>query len=644
MKNIKLVLLSFSLLLLSFNSLADNNNIPSAKDFFSLPDYTSISLSPSGKYLATLMPINDRLNIVVMDTKDKQNLIVLSAFTKYDVGDYFWASDDRIVFTVDQTDGQEALSLYSVNRAKKPKITELIRASFSNRRAVMASIVNTLPDDPDHIIVQYNKRYVKSPDLYKLRIDTKWNNRREQNPSMELIAKNPGNVQSWIVDHDGDVRGAISTKGVKGEFLYKEKNAKEFKVIRKFNVLDEGVMPLMFDYDNKMMFVSSNIGRDKAAVYKYNPKTNEMGKMIFGHDNVDVTNLMLSRKRKKLIGISYFDDYPEKVFFDEKEAKFNNALKNTFKGKTVNTSSMNKDETLRIITAYSDTDPGSYYLWDEKKRSITPLGNRISAFDTNILSPMKPFEFKSRDGLTLRGYITIPKNTDGKNIPLIINPHGGPFGVRDLWGYNPDTQFLASRGYAVVQVNFRGSGGYGRNFEQAGYGGKWGHEMQDDITDTVNHFIKSGVADANRVCIYGASYGGYATMAGLTFTPDLYKCGVNVVGVTDVGLLFTSMPTTWEPMKDVMKIQIGDPEDTKLMKSMSPIDHVENIKAPLFIIHGLKDIRVVIEHANLLKDRLDDLDKPYEWLVKKNEGHGFRKVENRIEMYEKLEVFLEKNL
>jgi dipeptidyl aminopeptidase/acylaminoacyl peptidase len=400
----------------------------------------------------------------------------------------------------------------------------------------------------------------------------------------------------------------------------------------------------MFDYDNKMMFVSSNIGRDKAAVYKYNPKTNEMGKMIFGHDNVDVTNLMLSRKRKKLIGISYFDDYPEKVFFDEKEAKFNNALKNTFKGKTVNTSSMNKDETLRIITAYSDTDPGSYYLWDEKKRSITPLGNRISAFDTNILSPMKPFEFKSRDGLTLRGYITIPKNTDGKNIPLIINPHGGPFGVRDLWGYNPDTQFLASRGYAVVQVNFRGSGGYGRNFEQAGYGGKWGHEMQDDITDTVNHFIKSGVADANRVCIYGASYGGYATMAGLTFTPDLYKCGVNVVGVTDVGLLFTSMPTTWEPMKDVMKIQIGDPEDTKLMKSMSPIDHVENIKAPLFIIHGLKDIRVVIEHANLLKDRLDDLDKPYEWLVKKNEGHGFRKVENRIEMYEKLEVFLEKNL
>ena len=215
---------------------------------------------------------------------------------------------------------------------------------------------------------------------------------------------------------------------------------------------------------------------------------------------------------------------------------------------------MSRDETLRILTVYSDTDPGSYYLWDENKKSIVPLGNRISTFDPKVLSPMKPFEFQSRDGLTLRGYITIPKGSKGKNIPLIVNPHGGPFGVRDSWGYNPDTQFLASLGYAVVQVNFRGSGGYGRKFEQAGYDGKWGHEMQNDITDTVNHFIEEGVADASRVCIYGGSYGGYATMAGLTFTPDLYKCGVNVVGVTDVALLFTSMPTTWEPMKDLMKI------------------------------------------------------------------------------------------
>jgi dipeptidyl aminopeptidase/acylaminoacyl peptidase len=644
MRKINHVLVLCTLLLLSFNSLAFNKALPSATDFFSLPDYTAITLSPSGKYMATLMPVNNRLNLVVIETKNRKNISVLTGFKKYNVGSYFWASDERIVFTVDQTDGQEALSLYSVTREKKPKIIELVKASFSRRTAIMASVVNTLPDDPEHIIVQYNKRYVKNPDLYKMRVDKKWSKKRQKNTSMELIAKNPGDVQNWIVDNDGDVRGAISTKGLVGKFLYKAKGKEDFKVIREFNLLDEGLTPLMFDYDNKSMFVASNQGRDRAAIYKYDPDTNTMGEMIFGHDKVDVSNLITSRKRQKLLGVSYVDDYPEQVYFDETEKKFDQLLKNTFKGKIAGTSSISKDETLRIITVYSDTDPGSYYLWDDVKKRITPLGNRISKVSKDILSPMTPFEFKSRDGLTLRGYITIPKTTDGKKIPLIINPHGGPFGVRDGWGYNPDTQFLASRGYAVVQVNFRGSGGYGRNFEQAGYGGKWGHEMQNDITDTVNHFIETGVADASRVCIYGGSYGGYATMAGLTFTPDLYKCGVNVVGVTDVGLLFTSMPTTWEPQKDLLKVQIGDPDDKELMKSMSPIDHVENIKAPLFIIHGRRDVRVVMEHADLLKERLDSLEKPYEWLVKNNEGHGFRKVENRIEMYEKLEKFLAKNL
>jgi len=630
--------------MINFTAFAGDVKPPSAKDFFSLPDYSAVTLSPSGKYLATLMPIGDRLNIVVMETEDRQKISVLTGFTRYNVGSYFWATDDRIVFTVDQTDGQEALSLYTVTREKKPEVTELIGASFSRRSAVMASVVHTLPEDPNHIIVQYNKRYVEYPDLYKLKLDSKWNAKRKRNHSLELIAKNPGDVQGWIVDHDGDVRGAVSSKGLTGKFLYKEKNEKEFRVVQEFNVLDEGMSPLMFDYDNKSMYVASNKGRDKAAIYKYDPVTNKMGEMIFGHDEVDVTGLMTSRKQKKVLGVSYVADYPEQVYFDKKEGAFANQLKNTFKGKRVATSSLSDDENLRVLTVYSDTDPGTYYLWNEKKKQLLPLANRITKFDTKILSPMKPFEIVSRDGLKLRGYITVPKGSEGKNLPLIINPHGGPFGVRDNWGYNPDTQFLASRGYAVVQVNFRGSGGYGRAFEQAGYGGKWGHEMQDDITDTVKHFIKEGIADASRVCIYGGSYGGYATMAGLTFTPELYKCGVNVVGVTDVGLLFTSMPKTWEPQKDVLKVQIGDPEDEALMKSMSPIDHVEKIQAPLFIIHGRRDIRVVMEHADLLKDRLEALEKPYEWLVKNNEGHGFRKVENRIEMYEKLEKFLAKNL
>ncbi|MGV6850876.1 MAG: alpha/beta hydrolase family protein, partial [bacterium] len=204
-------------------------------------------------------------------------------------------------------------------------------------------------------------------------------------------------------------------------------------------------------------------------------------------------------------------------------------------------------------------------------------------------------------------------------------------------------QFFASRGYATVQVNYRGSGGYGRQFEHAGYGGKWGAEMQNDLTDAVKYLVDEGVVDENKVCIYGASYGGYATMAGLTFTPDLYKCGVNYVGVTDVGLLFTSMPKTWEPLKEVMKVQIGDPEDKELMKRMSPLAHVDKIKAPLMIVQGARDPRVVKKHATDLRKALakrgikltDD-----EWIMKPKEGHGFRKEENKFELYTKMEKFL----
>ncbi|MCW8876145.1 MAG: S9 family peptidase, partial [Kangiellaceae bacterium] len=264
-----------------------------------------------------------------------------------------------------------------------------------------------------------------------------------------------------------------------------------------------------------------------------------------------------------------------------------------------------------------------------------------------FLSEMKPFKFTSRDGLTIHGYLTIPRDSEGKNLPLIVNPHGGPFGVRDSWGYNPEHQFFASRGYATVQVNYRGSGGYGRNFEQAGYGGKWGAEMQHDITDAIKHLVKEGTVDPKKVCIYGASYGGYATMAGLTFTPDLYQCGINYVGVTDVGMLFTTMPKHWEPLKEVMKVQIGDPEDKELMDRMSPLAHVDKIKAPLMIVHGAKDPRVVKKHATELRSALEDRGielNDDEWIMKLNEGHGFRKEENRIELYQKMEKFLAKHL
>ncbi len=644
MKTLKKLTLLFALVTIHLNLAANPADIP-VKDFFKNPTYANFQLSPNGKYLAVLSPINERRNLVVMDTVGLKNVHALTSM-KSDVAGFFWANNGEIVFTLD-SDGNEAFGLYLVNTKGKPKVKILVGSSAGSSGIKSATVVESLPDDPKHIIVQFNGRKTKAPDLYLLPLKSRWNERKKRNAGMKIIAKNPGDVQNWLLDHDGEVRGAVSIKGIMGKFLYKSKGEKKFRTISEFNILDKGIRPLTFAWDNKTLYVNSNIGRDTNAIYEYDPETNKLGKMIYANDEVDVSGLIMSRKRQKLLGISYFDDYPQSVYFDKETKNFMEMLKKQFPNKKVNVTSSSKDENLMILLVNNDNDPGSYYLFDRKKNSARFLVAGQSWLKPEELSHMKPISFTSRDGLKINGYLTIPRNSNGKNLPLIVNPHGGPFGVRDFWRYNPEHQLFASRGYATVQVNYRGSGGYGYAFEHAGYGGKWGAEMQNDLTDAVKYLVKQGIVNPDKVCIYGGSYGGYATMAGLTFTPELYKCGVNYVGVTDVGLLFKSMPKHWEPLKEVMKIQIGDPEDKELMNRMSPLAHVDQIKAPLMIIQGAKDPRVVKKHALKLRDALEKRGIKLtddEWIYKLNEGHGFRKEENRIELYEKMDKFLAKYL
>lgn len=617
------------------------------EDFFKNPKFTSLQLSPDGSKLAVISPVGKRKNIAIMETDGLKNIRAVTGLKEQDIAGFFWANNEDIIFTI-QSDGSEAFSLYKVNISKKKPRVDLLVGSKSGASGIRtAAVVHTLPNDPDHIIVQYNGRRIKAPDLYKLNIHSRWNKKRKKNPRMKLIAKNPGDVQGWILDNDGKVRGATTLNGLKGQLLYKDQGAEKFTVTREFSPLDEGIAPLVYDFDNDTMYVASNIGRDKAAIYEYDPKNNKLGKLIFADADVDISNLIMSRHQKKVLGVSYIKDYPETVYFDKKTESMMNGLKSAFPGKRVSISSQSKDESINVLLVHDDQDPGNYYLYDRKAGKVRHLLSRMSWLNVDDMSEMTPIKFTSRDGLVINGYITIPKDSNGKNLPIIINPHGGPFGIRDVWGFNPEHQFFASRGYATVQVNFRGSGGYGRKFEQAGYGGKWGAEMQNDLTDAINYLVKEGIANPDKVCIYGASYGGYAAMAGLTFTPDLYKCGINYVGVTDVGLLFTSMPKHWEPAKELLKIQIGDPDDEILMKRMSPLAHVDKIKAPLMIIQGAKDPRVVKQHATDLRDALEERGitlSDDEWIMKENEGHGFSKEENKIELYTKMEKFLAKHL
>jgi dipeptidyl aminopeptidase/acylaminoacyl peptidase len=578
---------------------------PDVELFFKNPRFGGVQLSPDGRYAIAVAGSskNPRRNLILVDLADPKKSRFITNLLETDIQDFFWKSNDRIVFSLD-SDGAETFGLYSVDIGEKPLIRVLIDAK-KLEAGRSAQTINTLEDDPDEILIQYNMRDFRYPDVYRLNV---------VNGKLTMAARNEGDIIGWLPDHSGVIRGAVKQKGRESDVLYRPTADAPWQVLTKTTFPEAGWSPVGMDYDNRTMYISTNVGHDKAAIYK----------------------------EKKLIGYTYQDDKQHRVYTDAAWATLMKGLEDQFPGQEVLISSMTKDEMLMTIAVFSDTDPGSTYLYDRAKNSLKFLVRGRPDIDPKKMSPMKPFEFTTRDGLTVHGYITIPKDAKGP-VPLIVNPHGGPW-ARDSWGFNPEHQFFAGRGYATMQVNFRGSTGYGKSFLEASYK-KWGREMQNDITDAVKWAIAQGHADASKVCIYGGSYGGYATMAGLTFTPELYKCGVNYVGVTDIPLLFTSMPKHWEPRKDVMKLQIGDPETEKqLLHDASPINFVKNIQAPVFIVQGGKDPRVVRKHAEWLRSEMKDKGKAYEWLMRENEGHGFVKEENRLELYTRMGDFFAKHL
>lgn len=614
-------------------SVADVRNIP-VEDFFKNPQYSQLQISPSGKYLAALAPLKEHRNIVVLEVHDLGKAKALTGFDDFDVRTFFWGNDDRIVFTLDKK-GTESFALYAVNRTGG-KVKTLVepKVSIGARSIRAANVSDRLREDPDHVMISYNKRRVESPDIYKLNINT---------GKKQLIEKNKGKSIGTISDRTGNLRVRVDLDGLNTETLHRKTAGGEWQTMFKGNALDEGITPLAFDYDNETLYVASNVDRDKNAIYQYDLENNKLGEVLFTHDEVDVAAPVFSYADKKLIGFQYQTEKPHLELIDPTWKQLQAKLDMAFPQDIVRITSASDDEQLAIVSVYSDIKPISYYLLDRKAGKLRFLVNSRPWIKPEEMAPMKPITYQSRDGLTIHGYLTLPRNYRNGPIPLIVNPHGGPFGVRDSWGYNPEHQLFANRGYAVLQMNFRGSGGYGRKFEQAGYK-KWGREMQNDVSDAVKWAVDQGFADKDRVCIYGASYGGYATMAGLTFTPELYKCGINYVGVTDTELLFDTMPKAWEISEAVLKQQIGDPDDKKFMDSISPLAHVEKIRAPVLIIQGQADPRVNYKHATKLKSRMDSLDKPYEWLMKKDEGHGFRKEKNVLEAYNMMDAFLAKHL
>ena len=598
------------------------------EDFFRNPEKSSFNISPNGLKIAYMKPWdegNRMMNIYVKAIESDEELRLTKASERSIYG-FFWISDERIAYVQDKG-GDENLRIYAVNI---DGTNEVNLTPFDN---VKSQIIDDLNDDPDFMIIGLNIRNPKIHDAYRLNVNS---------GELTMLAENPGNISSWMTDNNGILRIATTSDGVNTSILYRENETEDFKSILTTN-FKESVSPLFFSFDNKELYVSSNRNRDKSAIYTFNLDNAKEEKLIFEHPDVDVYNLMRSKKRKIITGVAYTTDKTHKVFFDKEREVLQQKLEAELPNLDVGISGFNSDETKAVVVAYSDKSRGTYYYYDLEKDNLVKLADLSPWLNKEDMASMVPITYKSRDGLTINGYLTLPVGSLGKNLPVVVNPHGGPW-ARDYWGFNPEVQYLANQGYAVFQMNFRGSTGYGREFWEISFK-QWGKSMQDDITDGVNWLISEGIADPDRVAIYGASYGGYATLAGLTFTPDLYACGVDYVGVSNLFTFIETIPPYWELYREMLYEMVGHPEkDKELLTVASPALNVENIKAPLFIAQGANDPRVKKAESDQMVEALKNqgVDVPY--MVKENEGHGFYNEENRFDFYRAMTEFLDKHL
>jgi dipeptidyl aminopeptidase/acylaminoacyl peptidase len=596
------------------------------RDFFKNPLSSSYLLSPDGNTLSYLAPWETRMNIFVRPTAGGEAKRITSDKQR-DIREYFWKGNRFVVYAQDNK-GDENFHLFRID-LKSGELKDL--TPFPK---VRAEVVDDLEDiSENEIVMMINKRDAEVFDAYRLNVAT---------GEMKMIAKNPGHVDHWVIDHKGRILAATESDGVNATLLTRPDEKAPFKKVLSTN-FRERLTPEFYTFDNKEIYATSNVGRDKVAIVKIDPATAKETGTIYENPEVDLDSLAFSKKRKVLTYAEYTTWRQERKYLDPQTQEMYSTIEQKLPGYQVDLVGNDHEEDKFVVAATSDRTPGSRYLFDAKTKELTKLVDVAPWLKEDQLAPMKPIEYKSRDGLVIHGYLTLPLARDPKNLPTVMIPHGGPW-ARDEWGYDPEVQFLANRGYAVLQVNFRGSTGYGRKFWEASFG-QWGKRMQDDLTDGVQWLIKQGIADSKRVAIYGGSYGGYATLAGVTYTPNLYAAAVDYVGISNLFTFMKTIPPYWKPFLDQMHEMVGDPEkDKDLFTAMSPALNADKIKTPLFVAQGAQDPRVNKAESDQIVESLRKRGVDVEYMVKENEGHGFNNEENRFAFYEATEAFLAKHL
>ncbi len=625
----------FFVLLLSapllFSACADKKEEPAPKiaveDFFKNPEKFSWRISPDGEYISYLSPHNGHTNVFVRKIADSV-AIPITNDTVRNIYRYQWKGN-RIIYLQD-IGGDENFQMFSVSSDGKD-----LKAltPFSKVRTEILDDWRDIAGKEKEMMIGMNKRDAKYFDPYSINIET---------GELKVLYENDKNYDSWFTDHSGIIRIASKTDGVNTAYYQRATEAAPFDSFLTTTYKDQFAIQF-FTFDNKNIYVSSNIGRDKTAIVEYDLANRKEIKEIYSNPEYDVDGLGYSEKRKVLTMAHYTSWKREQHFLDAETESEYKKMQDKFKGYEIGIYGNNVAEDKFVVWTGNDKVAARYHFYDKKTGETKFLADAFPWLKEENMATMKAVKYTSRDGLTIHGYLTLPKGMEAKNLPVVINPHGGPW-ARDDWGFNNEAQMFANRGYAVLQMNFRGSTGYGKEFWLKSQK-QWGKTMQDDITDGVQWLIKEGIADPKRVAIYGGSYGGYATLAGVTFTPDLYACAVDYVGVSNMFTFMKTIPPYWEPYKAMFYEMVGDPvKDSALLAEVSPALHAGNIKTPLFVAQGANDPRVNKAESDQMVEALKKRGVAVDYMVKNDEGHGFANENNRLDFYKEMDKFFDKYL
>lgn len=612
--------------------------------FFGDPEIASGRISPDGKYISFLKTYKGHLNIWVKGFDEPFDAArPMSADTTRPVFRYGWTRDGKYLLYIQDKGGNENFHVYVIDPAEKleegqdvPEARDLTPID-----GIRVTFYSFPKKTPDIIYIGLNDRDERYHDVYRLTIST---------GKRELVWENAEGMSGYEFDLDGNLRMATRQTDDGGTEFFRVEGKELVSVYTVTN--EETAYIIRFQPDGKRAYMVTNRGddHDLTQLVLFDPKT---GKTEYVESDpkkeVDFGSAMFSNVTEELIGTTYEGARLRVYWSDKKFEKAYKRLKKELKKEIgegdLRIVSSTNDDRLHIVAVTSDVNPGLAYLYDMEKDKTEFLYNPRPNLPNEHLAKMQPVKYKARDGLTIHGYLTLPKGVKAKNLPVVLNPHGGPW-ARDSWGYNPEAQFLANRGYAVLQMNFRASTGYGKAFFNAGKR-KWGEEMQNDITDGAKWLVDEGIADPKKLAIYGGSYGGYATLAGLAFTPELYACGVDYVGVCNLLTLLSSIPPYWETARNFFNEQVGDPEDpedVERLKRQSPLFSAEKIQRPLLVAQGANDPRCKMPESQQIVIAMRDLGREVEYLVAEDEGHGFAEADNRTAFRMAMEKFFAKHL